>query len=92
MGGLSGSGRWARTGLNWIAAVTAGTALVLASILALVFAATVAMAVVLAGALFGLYALAVRAHRGARSEGPMVIEARKVGHQWVAYDWDRRAR
>ena len=92
MGRLSGSGHWARTGLNWIAAVIAGTALVLAAVLAVVFAATVAVAVVLAGALFGLYALAVRTHRGARHDGPMVIEARKVGHSWVAYDWDRRAR
>ncbi len=85
-------GGWlARTGLGWVAACATGAAAILAGILTLVFAATLAVAVVLAGALFALYALAVRARRS-RRDGPVLLEARRVGHSWVAYGWDQRSR
>jgi Flp pilus assembly protein TadB len=88
-----GSGWLARTGLGWVTGLASGVAVVLAGVLTLVFAATLAVAVVLAGALFALYALAVRAKRGRRDEGgPVLIEARRVGHSWVAYGWDQRSR
>ena len=81
----------ARAGLGWVAALASGAAVILATILTLVFAATLAVVVVLAGALFALYALAVRARRS-RAQGPVLLEARRVGHSWVAYGWDRRTR
>ena len=84
-----GSGRLARAGLGWVTALASGLAVILVGVLTLVFAATLAVAVVLAGALFALYALAVRAKRGRRDDGPVLIEARRVGHSWVAYGWDR---
>ena len=79
----------ARAGLSWIAALVTGVGVVVAAVLTLVFAATLAVAAMLAGVLFGLYALALRTRRPAR--GPVVIEARKVGHSWVAYGWNKRA-
>jgi hypothetical protein len=85
------TGWLARTGLGWIAACATAAAALLAGILTLVFAATLAVVVVLAGSLFALYALAVRARRG-RRDGPVLLEARRVGHSWVAYGWDQRSR
>ena len=85
-----GSGWLARAGLGWVTALASGLAVILVGVLTLVFAATLAVAVVLAGALFALYALAVRAKRGRREGGPVLIEARRVGHSWVAYGWDNR--
>ena len=83
----------ARTGLGWVTALASGVAVILAGVLTLVFAATLAVAVVLAGALCALYALAVRGRRSRRVEGaPVLIEARRVGHSWVAYGWDQRSR
>lgn len=89
---VRGSGWLARAGLGWVTALASGVAVILAGVLTLVFAATLAVAVVLAGALFALYALAVRAKRGRREAGPVLIEARRVGHSWVAYGWDQRSR
>lgn len=60
-------------------------AVVLAAVLTLVFAATLAVVVVLSTALIGLYALT---HR--RTSRGVLIEARRVGHSWVAYGWDHR--
>lgn len=75
-------------GLMTLAAAAVG------AVLTVVFAATLAVVAVLALALFGLFAVAVRGARrpvrvraGADSD---VIEARKVGHAWVAYGWDRQ--
>jgi Flp pilus assembly protein TadB len=74
-----------------IATVATGAAVLVAAVLTLVFAATVAVAVVLAAALFALYAVAMRARRSPRP-GAVLIEARRVGHSWVAYGWDQRSR
>ena len=68
---------------------------VVGAVLAVVFAATLAVVVLTAGALFFLAAVAVKVGRlrpqPIRTDDG-VIEARKVGHRWVAYGWDRRAR
>lgn len=87
-----GAGWLARAGLGWMTALASGVAVILAGVLTLVFAATLAVAVVLAAALFALYALAVRAKRSRRENGPVLIEARRIGHSWVAYGWDQRSR
>jgi hypothetical protein len=67
-----------------------GAAVVVGAILAVVFAATVAVIAVMASALLGFAGLALRARRTAqvrRNEG--VIEARHLGgHHWVAYGWN----
>lgn len=88
-GQTGGSHALARAGLSWIAALATGAAALVAAALTLVFAATLAVAAILAAVLFALYALAVRSRRSARG-GPAVIEARKVGHSWVAYGWNKR--
>jgi hypothetical protein len=78
----------ARSGLAYVGgAVATVAAVTLAAILTLVFAATLAVAAVLTAALVGLYAVT---HRR-RPQG-VLIEARKVGHSWVAYGWDQRPR
>jgi hypothetical protein len=70
--------------------------LAVGAVLAVVFAATLAVVMLTAGALFFLAAVAVKVGRlrprPARADDGMVLEARKVGHRWVAYGWDRRAR
>ncbi len=69
-------------------------AVVLGSVLALVFAATLAFVLLVAAAAVTFIAVAWRirrlpaAQKGAVEAGP-VIEARKVGHSWVAYGWDQ---
>jgi hypothetical protein len=60
---------------------------VLGSVLALVFAATLAFALVVAAALTFM-AVAWRIRRPRAVEANPVIEARKVGHSWIAYGWD----
>lgn len=60
------------------------------TLLALVFAATLAVVVVLAAVLLGLAVLTSRLHQPRRQA--VLIQARKRGHSWVAYDWDRRRR
>jgi hypothetical protein len=78
----------ARKGLSWIAgALATAIAVTLAAFLTLVFAATLAVFVVLSGALIAVYGLT---HRR-RPQG-VLIEARRVGHSWVAYGWDQRPR
>ncbi len=65
-------------------------ALVLGSVLALVFAATVVVAMVLT---FLMMVAAVLTQRSRRMKPLRVgaITARKVGHSWVAYGWDKDA-
>jgi hypothetical protein len=74
---------------GWIAA---GCAVVVAAVLALVFAASMVVIAVMASALIGFAAMAMRARRTAAVRtggGSQYLEARKVGHSWVAYGWDR---
>lgn len=68
------------------AAAAAGVGLVLA----VVFAATMAVIAVLGTALLGLAGLSLRFRR--RRPAGVLIEARRVGHGWVAYGWDQPSR
>ncbi len=80
----------ARRGLRWLGGVAATIAAVtLAALLTVVFAATLAVMLVLSSALIGLYALT---HSRRRSPQGVLIEARRVGHSWVAYGWDQSPR
>jgi len=75
---------WVMGGLATMAAV------VLASILAVVFAAPLAFVLVLAAAVLTFLAVVWRFRRSRAVDGA-VIEARKVGHSWVPYGWDRQS-
>ena len=75
--------------LRWCAAlVSAVVATVIGAVLMVVFAAAVAVSALLAAVLLAVSSLTRR--RGRRYDG--VIEARNVGHAWVAYGWDQRPR
>lgn len=67
-------------------------ALMGAAVLAVVFAATLVVSAVVASVLIGLTALALRARRTVRvrASNSDIIEARRVGHTWVAYGWNER--
>ena len=88
------AGASALRSLAWLAgALATSAAVVIGSILAVVFAATVVVIGFMGSALFGLVALAVRARRTvkAKTGDPSLIEARNVGgHSWVAYGWNDR--
>lgn len=75
-----------------VGAIVAGGVMVVGAALTMVFAATLAVIAVIGAALFGVYALALRARRPNQRDGAVILEARKVGHSWVAYGWDRRSR
>jgi len=83
-----------RNGLVRLAgALAAFAALAVASVLALVFAATVVVMAVIASALIGVTVLAMRARRTAKVRAtPGFIDARRVGHTWVAYGWNEPRR
>jgi hypothetical protein len=91
-----GAGRGERSLAGSLAAWTVGlfaaiAVVVLGSILAVVFAATLAVALVLMTGVAGMVLLAPRPVRVRASAPGRVIEARKVGHSWVAYGWDQDA-
>ena len=71
-------------------------ALLVGAVLAVYFAATVAVIAVMASALLAFAGLALRARRTARrpyssDREPDLIEARhQGGHHWVAYGWNER--
>ena len=76
--------------LSWIGgALATAAAVTIAAVLTVVFAATLAVILVLSSALIAVCALAFRARRRKPAQG-VLIEARKVGHSWVAYGWDER--
>jgi hypothetical protein len=77
-----------------VGAAAALLAVGVAAVLALVFAATVIVTAVIATALVGVTVLALRARRTARVRAttPGVIDARRVGHTWVAYGWNEPRR
>ena len=75
--------------LRWCAAlVSAVVATVIGAVLMVVFAAAVAVSALLAAVLLAVSSLTRR--RRFRDDG--IIEARNVGHAWVAYGWDQRPR
>jgi hypothetical protein len=88
-----------RRSLAWLGGVfAAGAALTIGAVLAVFTAVAVTVFALFASVLVFLAGLAFRARRmtyaRARAAGPggTVLEARKVGHSWVAYGWDRPAR
>ncbi|MDP8916951.1 MAG: hypothetical protein M3M95_07110 [Pseudomonadota bacterium] len=86
------NGSWNGGLMRFVGFAVAMIAFLVVAALAVVFAATIVVSAVIASALIGLSALALRA-RGAtrvRSHVPEVIEARRVGHTWVAYGWNER--
>ena len=75
--------------LRWLATLlSAVAATVIGAVLMVVFAAAVAMSALLAAVLLAVSSLTRRRRR--RDDG--IIEARHVGHAWVAYGWDQRPR
>lgn len=79
---LTRSAAWLGGLLATTAAVTTG------AVLAVFAAAAIAVIGLVAGMLVLLTALAMRARRVVEPRQP-VLEARRVGHAWVAYGWDR---
>ena len=84
-----------RHGLARIGGMAAAVAaLLVGAVLALFFAATVVVMAVIASALIGVSLLVMRARRHSTPAhgGSGVIEARRVGHTWVAYGWNEPRR
>jgi hypothetical protein len=87
-----------RSGFRGLAAIggliATACALIVGAVLAVFFAATMAVVALMGGMLLGLAGLALRARRTVRARRPAddgVIEARRIGgHQWVAYGWNER--
>ena len=73
---------WIIGGLAVIGAVALG------SVLVLVFAATLAVVVLAAVVLLAFMGVAWRLRRPKVDPG-VILNARKVGHSWVAYGWDQ---
>lgn len=73
--------------------IAGGCAVLVGAALAFALAASLVVIAVMASVLVAFTGFAiraqqtvrVRAHRG----GPQHLTARKVGHSWVAYGWDR---
>ena len=86
------NGSWNGGLVRFLGFSVAVVALLVAAALAVVFAATVVVSAVIASALIALSALALRARRTVRvrQNVPGIIEARRVGHTWVAYGWNDR--
>jgi hypothetical protein len=93
---IEGSSGW--NGLAWFAgALATFGAAVVATVLAIFFAATVAVIALMSAVVVGLGSLAWRARRSVRKPAaagaPTILEARHVGgHSWVAYGWDQGGR
>ena len=86
------NGSWNGGLVRFAGFAVAVVALMAALALAVVFAAAVAVTAVVASILIALTALAMRARRTVRvrSRPSDIIEARRVGHTWVAYGWNER--
>jgi len=86
------NGAWNGGLMRFVGFAVAVLALMAALALAVVFAATVVVSLVIASVLLGLTALAMRARRTVRVRQSTsdIIEARRVGHTWVAYGWNER--
>jgi hypothetical protein len=67
-------------------------AVVVGTVLALVFAMTFVVITLMSVALLALAGAALRARRTVRARSdPNLLEARRIGgHSWVAYSWDGR--
>ena len=90
---FGGGTRGAFRGLAWLAGALATTAAVaVGTVLAIFFAATLAVIAVMGAATLWLAGLALRARRTAHAKDPSVLEARNVGGHWIAYGWDESGR
>lgn len=79
--------------LVWLGGFLAtGLALAIGAILTVIAATAVALIALVGSVLVFLTGLALRARRRVYTSPTQVLEARKVGHAWVAYGWDRTAR
>ncbi len=78
--------------MRFVGFAVAVTAFLIAAVLAVLLVGAMVVTGAVASALIALSALAMRARRTVRtrSQTPGVIEARKVGHTWVAYGWSER--
>lgn len=90
----NGRRRSAFSGLSWFAgAVLTVAAASAAVVLAMVFAATLALVSVVAGGLLAAWAMVWKMRRAPvlqrAASGPVILDARKVGHSWVAYGWEQ---
>ena len=88
-----GAGRSAFKGIAWFGGALAWVAAAaIGAILAVFFAATMVVIVLMASVLITLATAALRARRTVRAKAPrdpQLIEARNIGgHSWVAYGWD----
>ena len=83
-------------GLAWVGGALASVAAaVTGAVLVVVFAASLAVIVVMGAGLVVFALLAARARQALRrsrpSEGSQILEAHNIGgHSWVAYGWDRQ--
>jgi hypothetical protein len=91
-GGSFGGGL-GRFVMGFFSAATAAVAMVIGAVLALIAATAVAFLAVVGSVLVFLTGLVLRTRRRNRAgDDPQILEARKVGHAWVAYGWDQPAR
>ena len=70
-----------------------GAAVIVGAVLAVFFAATMAVIAIMSSALLAFAGLALRARRTARARNRQsdLLEARHLGgHHWVAYGWNER--
>jgi len=89
----AGFGAFGRMLAGFGRTVTAALAVFFGAILALFAAVAVAVLAVVGSVLVFLTGMVLRSRKRRRvSDGPQVLEARKVGHAWVAYGWDQPAR
>jgi hypothetical protein len=73
------------------ATLATAAAVVVGALIAVFFAATVAVLAVMSSALVAFAGLALRARRTAKTRRDGVIEARHMGgHHWVAYGWNEQ--
>lgn len=78
---------------GFLGAIIAAVAMVIGAVLTVIAAAAVAFLAVVGSVLVFLTGLVLRTRRRTRAgDDPQVLEARKVGHAWVAYGWDQSAR
>jgi cobalamin biosynthesis protein CobD/CbiB len=75
---------WFAGAVAWVAAAAIG------AVLAVFFAATMVVIVLMATALLAVAGMALRARRTVRAPArDDILEARNIGgHSWVAYGWD----
>ncbi len=90
-----GGGSFGRSVAAFFGVVTAAVAVMVGAVLALFAAVAVAVLAVVGSVLVFLTGIVLRSRLRRRTragDDPQVLEARKVGHAWVAYGWDQPAR